>query len=110
MNILVGLRSKWWKLLLLLIVSLCGVNLAAQETRKAISQPAPVYPEIGRQFHVAGTVKVQVTIAADGQVKDTKVLGGHPLLVEAAVAALKKWKFAPANTESTQTVEFNFKP
>lgn len=110
MKILAGLRSMWWKFLLLVVVSLSGVSLAAQETRKAISQPAPVYPEMGRQFHVAGTVKVQVTIAADGQVKDTKVLGGHPLLVEAAVSALKRWKFAPANAESTQTVEFNFKP
>jgi periplasmic protein TonB len=110
MKILVGLRNKWWKFLLLLVVTLGGVNLSAQETRKAVAQASPSYPEVARQFRLSGTVKVQVVISADGQVKDTKVLGGHPLFVESALAALKKWKFAPANSETTQMVEFNFRP
>jgi TonB family protein len=109
MTDLVGFRTKLQKVLILLVVSLSGVSLSGQELRKAIVQPAPTYPEIGRQFRLAGTVKVQVVIAPDGQIKETKVVGGHPLLAEAAVAALKKWKFAPANSETTQVVEFTFK-
>ncbi len=85
------------------------MNLSGQETRKIISQPAPVYPEMARQFRLSGTVKVQVVVAPDGQIKETKVIGGHPLLAEAALTALKKWRFAPSNAETTQVVEFNFK-
>jgi hypothetical protein len=37
-------------------------------------------------------------------------LGGHPILVNAAMDALKKWKFEPASEETTGTVEFKFRP
>jgi outer membrane biosynthesis protein TonB len=42
--------------------------------------------------------------------KSTKIVGGHPLLVNAALDALKKWKFEPASEESTGVVEFKFEP
>jgi len=59
---------------------------------------------------LTGTVKIEVVIAANGNVKDTKVIGGHPILVNAAVDAVKKWKFESANTEGTSTLEFKFQP
>jgi outer membrane biosynthesis protein TonB len=40
--------------------------------------------------------------------KDAKVVGGNPILVNAAMDALKKWRFEPANGESSGTVEFKF--
>jgi outer membrane biosynthesis protein TonB len=43
-------------------------------------------------------------------VKSTKVVGGHPLLVNAAVDAVKKWRFEPAADETTGVVEFKFDP
>jgi outer membrane biosynthesis protein TonB len=49
-------------------------------------------------------------IAPDGRVKDVKVIGGHPLFVDATIEALKKWKYAPSNAEATATLEFNFHP
>jgi len=110
MNILVRFRTKWWQVLILLVANLMGTSLSGQEARKAVSQPSPSYPDVARQFRLTGTVKVQVVISPDGQVKEMKVLGGHPLFVESALAALKKWKFAPASAETTQTIEFNFKP
>ena len=61
-------------------------------------------------FIVSGTVKVQVLIAPDGRVKDVKVIGGHPLFVDATIEALKKWKYMPSNAEATATLEFNFHP
>ena len=61
-------------------------------------------------MRLTGTVKVQVIIAKDGQIKDTKVLGGHPVLVDTTLEALKKWKYAPAPTETTSILEFNFHP
>jgi len=66
------------KILLALGLSLGVPGLRAQETRKALNNPTPAYPETARQFRLRGVVKVQVLIAADGQIKDVKVMGGHP--------------------------------
>jgi TonB family protein len=86
-----------------------AASLPAQETRKAISHPAPPYPETARRFNVTGVVKVQVVIAPDGQIKTTKIIGGHPLLVNAVEETLKNWKYAPASTETTVLLEFSFR-
>jgi TonB family protein len=91
-------------------ISLATANVRAQETtRKTISNPNPIYPELARKVHLAGTVKVQVVIATDGKIKEVKVVGGHPLLVDAVQDALKSWKFVPASTETTTILQFNFR-
>lgn len=84
----------------------------AQEelSRKVKSKVAPTYPDIARRMNISGTVKVMVVVAPNGNIKTTKVVGGHPLLVTAAVDALKKWRFEPASDETTGTVEFKFSP
>ena len=79
-------------------------------TRKPKTKVAPTYPELARRMNIIGTVKVLVVVAPSGSLKDTKVVGGNPLLVNAAMDALKKWKFEPADTESSGTVEFKFQP
>jgi len=79
-------------------------------TRKAKTKVAPAYPELARRMNIVGTVKVVVVVSPNGSLKDTKVVGGNPLLVNAAMDALKKWKFEPADVESTGTVEFKFQP
>jgi protein TonB len=84
----------------------------AQEelTRKVKNKVAPAYPDVARRMNITGTVKVLVVVLPNGGVKNSKVLGGHPLLVNAALDALKKWKFEPASEESTGVVEFKFQP
>jgi len=84
----------------------------AQEllTRKAKSKVAPVYPDLARRMSITGTVKLSVVVAPNGTVKSTKLVGGHPLLVNAAMDAMKKWKFEPGPDESTGIVEFKFQP
>jgi hypothetical protein len=49
-----------------------------------------------------------VIITPDGRVKSTRALGGHPLLVQSCIDAVKEWKFASAPEETTQVVEFEF--
>jgi len=78
--------------------------------RKVKNKVPPTYPEIARKIGLSGTVKLEVVVAPNGNVKDTKVIGGHPILVSAAVDAVKKWKFETASGESTGTVEFRFDP
>jgi TonB family protein len=78
--------------------------------RKIKSKVAPAYPDLARRMGLTGNVKLQLVVAPNGQVKETKVIGGHPILVNAAVDAVKKWKFETASEESTGTVEFRFEP
>lgn len=101
----------------IVIIALLAVMVAAQTAsaqddagRKVKSKVAPVYPELARKMNVAGTVKVQVTIGPNGAVKAAKALGGHPLLIESAVDAVKKWKYEPGKDETTTIVQFNFNP
>jgi TonB family protein len=84
----------------------------AQEelSRKVKSKVAPAYPEIARRMAISGTVKLAVVVSPNGSIKDAKILGGHPVLVNAALDAIKKWKFEPAAEETSGTVEFKFSP
>jgi TonB family protein len=59
-------------------------------------------------MNLSGTVKVEVVIGPNGVVKSTKVIGGHPVLVETVLDAVKKWRYEPAAEETTTTVEFHF--
>jgi len=79
-------------------------------TRKPKTKVSPVYPELARRMSITGTVRLAVVVAPNGQVKNTKAIGGHPILVNAAMDAMKQWKFEPAPAESTGVVEFRFQP
>jgi TonB family protein len=82
----------------------------AELTRKVKTKIAPAYPDLARRMNIAGTVKVLVVVLPNGSIKDSKVVGGNPVLANAAIDALKKWKFETASEESTGTVEFKFQP
>ena len=94
--------------------ALLAVSVYGQEDlhRRVKTKVAPVYPALARRssMNIAGTVKVYVVVAPDGSIKESRVLGGHPLLVNAAMDALKKWKFEAASNESSGTLEFKFAP
>ena len=79
-------------------------------TRRPKTRVSPVYPELARRMSITGTVRLAVVVAPNGQVKTTKAIGGHPILVNAAMDAMKQWKFEPAQAESTGVVEFKFQP
>jgi TonB family protein len=89
---------------------LVAASSYGQESRKLITQSIPAYPEVARRARLTGVVKVVVVIAQDGHVKEVRVVGGHPLFVNAALEALKQWKYAPSNSETTTGLEFNFHP
>jgi protein TonB len=87
------------------------LQAVAQEeavTRKIKTKVTPNYPEIARRMAIAGKVKLSLVIAPNGSVRDAKVIGGHPILVNAAMDAVKKWKYEPTSTETSGTVEITF--
>ena len=78
--------------------------------RRAKTKVQPFYPELARKMNIAGTVKIEVTVAPNGAVKEARIVGGHPVLANSALDAARKWRFEPAATESTGVIEFKFEP
>lgn len=93
---------------LVLCFSLFAVALLHADTRKSVKTVPPVYPAIAVKMRVEGTVKLDATIDPDGSVSDVKIVSGHQLLVQAAVEAVKKWKYESGDGKSTQTVSVEF--
>ena len=81
---------------------------AADAKRKVRTRVTPEYPALAKQMNVTGKVKIEATVAADGHVVSTRVVGGSPLLVNSALDALRKWHFEPGPKETTEVVEFAF--
>jgi TonB family protein len=59
----------------------------------AVKRVDPVYPQMGHDMNVAGTVVVKVVINRAGEVIAACVVSGHPLLGDAALTAARQWKF-----------------
>ena len=101
---------------LTLAMTLGPVRVGAQQTqteelvRRAKNKVQPLYPDLARKMNIAGTVKIEVVVAPNGTVKDARVVGGHPVLANAALDAAKKWRFEPSSGESTGVIDFKFEP
>lgn len=73
--------------------------------RKVKTSVKPVYPDVARQMHITGTVRLEATVGPDGKVRDTRVVGGSPMLAQEATNAVRKWKYEEAAKETVETVE-----
>ena len=73
--------------------------------RKVKTSVKPAYPDVARRMHITGTVRLEATVGADGKVRDTRVVGGSPMLAEEASIAVKKWKYEEAPKETVEVVE-----
>ena len=71
----------------------------ARETRKE-----PEYPAAARLMHLQGMVRLRAIIGKDGSVSSLEVLSGNPILVQAAVAAVREWRYRPTrlNNEAVE--------
>ena len=89
-----------------------GAQQAQSEelVRRAKSRVQPEYPELARKMKISGTVKIEVVVGPNGVVKEARVVGGHPVLANAALDAAKKWRFEPGAADSTGVIDFRFEP
>jgi periplasmic protein TonB len=55
----------------------------------------PAYPSLAVSARVQGTVRIEAIISRDGFVRDARVVSGHPLLVAAALDAVRQWRYRP---------------
>ena len=62
---------------------------------KLIYQPKPEYPQLARMARIEGAVELEAVIGKDGTIEELKVLRGHPLLVKAALNAVRQWRYQP---------------
>ncbi len=81
-----------------------------ESQRKILNRVVPNYPDLARQMDIKGMVRIGVTVAPSGVVKQSQLIGGHPVLAKAAMDAIGKWKWAPATQESKELIELNFHP
>lgn len=82
----------------------------AIKSRAIKSRVVPEYPAIAEKMKILGTVQVQAIVRADGTVKEVHVIGGHPVLAEAAVQAVMRWRFEAGPKETTESLKINFGP
>ena len=57
--------------------------------------PKPAYPPLARQARISGSVRLAARISADGHIQDLRVMSGHPMLVQAALDAVRQWIYKP---------------
>jgi TonB family protein len=60
----------------------------------------PDYPQMARVAHIQGEVRLLVVVGEDGKTHDVRLVSGHPLLAQAAMDAVKSWKYTPASCPS----------
>ena len=79
-----------------------------------VEHPSPVYPQFAVTQQIEGQVKLQVTITAQGTVENIRRVGGPPLLVGAAINAVKRWRYEPLMVDGhavprEETITLDFK-
>jgi len=62
---------------------------------KLIYGPKPVYPPLAKQARIQGVVRLTAVIGTDGTIQNLQVVSGHPLLIPAALEAVKQWRYQP---------------
>jgi len=92
--------------------SLLRVGANSQQAKLKSGVP-PVYPPLAKQARIQGVVKLNATLGKDGTVQNLMVVSGHPLLVPAALEAVKQWVYEPtavngAPTEVATEIDVNF--
>src|SRR5262249_40573325 len=55
----------------------------------------PIYPHLAKTTGISGTVELVGVLGTDGRIRELRVLRGHPLLINAALDAVKQWVYAP---------------
>ena len=78
--------------------------------RKLLTRVEPEYPDALRKNFIGGVVRVEVVVSATGTVDKTNLLGGNPILGQAAMKAIKQWKYAPAADKEKLVVKVDFNP
>jgi len=78
--------------------------------RKLVYRVEPEYPWDLKRAGIGGIVRLDVTISTRGVVDTVTPIGGNPILVEAASRAVKRWRYAPSDSETEILINVEFDP
>jgi protein TonB len=65
------------------------------QAAKLVNRITPIYPPLARQTRISGTVRLHAIISKDGTIQQLEVISGHPLLQQAALDAVRQWRYQP---------------
>jgi periplasmic protein TonB len=65
------------------------------QAARIVNRVQPVYPPLARQTRISGTVRLHAIISKDGTIQQLEVISGHPLLQQAALDAVRQWRYQP---------------
>ncbi len=92
-------------------VKVLAISAADKDTqRKLNTRVEPEYPPTLRQLQIGGTVRLRVTISANGNVEKVELLGGNPILAETAIAAVKQWQYTAGRSRTVTELSIRFDP
>jgi protein TonB len=71
-----------------------------------IYQVKPIYPPLARSARLQGVVVMEAVISSEGLIESLRVISGHPLLNQAALDAVRQWKYRPTmlNGEAVEVI------
>jgi TonB family protein len=84
------------------------VSENSRSGRTLLTQVDPEYPETLRQLRIGGIVRLKIIISPQGSVEAVALLGGNPILSEAATKAVRHWIYAAGPARSTLIVTIPF--
>ena len=90
--------------------ALAQTSQQQSSARKVKVSVTPEYPELARKMNIQGPARVLATVTPDGTVTGVKELGGNPILVDALLQAVRKWKYEASDRESQIEVRYEFVP
>ncbi len=78
-----------------------------------IFRPTPEYPPLARTARISGVVRLEAIISEQGTIEELRVTSGHPMLVEAALRAVRQWRYRPTYLNGqpvrvSTTIDVNF--
>ena len=106
--------KRVWAAGVLTIALICATTIVGAQkesteiVRKVRSKVSPTYPELARRMGLSGVARIEVVVSADGAVKEARIVGGHPVLANAALEAVRKWRFEPSSGESSGSISVRF--
>ena len=112
----VRMRYGFRPILCLVLLSVClgaATPVSAQQAdsgRKLLRRVEPKYPDDLKRHDIGGVVRLSIEVTPQGSVRKIAPIGGNPILLEAAMAAVRQWKYAPSDSTQTLEVKIDFIP
>ena len=89
---------------------LAVISEESKGERTLVKRVEPDYPETLQRLGIGGSVRLELTILPTGTIESIEILGGNPILAEAAAKAVKQWVYAPGRSQTRMQVVVPFEP